>query len=130
MQRCGMGKTTWDNLWIAALTAMLFKVFALPMASAAGELSLAQLLSGSYCSSGGAQYLAVDKDPVSSLPVSDSGHCCCSQANGPVPIAASLLLSRWLPHISPEVPQASGPHRSPRHDWPSINPRASPVSIL
>ncbi|AZL71490.1 DUF2946 domain-containing protein [Pseudomonas sp. ITEM 17296] len=130
MQRCGMSKTTWDNLWIAALMAMLFKVFALSVASVAGELSLVQLLSGSYCASGGAQYLAVDKDPVSSSQVSDSGHCCCSQANGPVPITASLLLSRWLPQISPEVPQASGQHRSPRHDWPSINPRASPASIL
>lgn len=62
MRHCGLRARTWDNLWVAALLAMLLKVLALPMASTLGDLSLAQLLAGSYCSSGGVQPAMLDKD--------------------------------------------------------------------
>lgn len=126
--RCGLRARTWDNLWVAALLAMLLKVLALPMASTLGELNLAQLLAGSYCASGGGQLPLLDKDGAASTVVSDPGHCCCAQG-GPAPLPAALVVPVALPPALPvgQVQAARG--CSPRHCWPSINPRASPMPI-
>lgn len=128
MSRCGLRMRSWDNLWVAALLAMLLKVLALPMASTLGDLSLAQLLAGSYCSSGGVQPVMADKDGAGSPVVSDPGHCCCAQG-GPAPLPVTLVLPGLAPHTCPTGKSPAAGERSPRHCWPSINPRASPISI-
>lgn len=127
--RCGMHRTTRDNTWVVALLAIVLKITTLPMAAAFGQLSLAQLLSGSYCSSGGTQYrpLAFDKDDNDSSRLTGQGHCCCSQAHGPMPLARPPAL--FPPTLAltslPELFCAFQP--SPRDCWPTSNPRASPV---
>ncbi|MBF8757357.1 DUF2946 family protein [Pseudomonas guariconensis] len=128
MRGCGLRARTWDNLWVAALLAMLLKVLALPMASTLGDLSLQQLLAGSYCSSGGVQPAMLDKDGNLSPKTADPGHCCCAQG-GPAPLPATLLLTDVAPPALPVDLQPAVPVRSPRHCWPSINPRASPTAI-
>lgn len=40
MNRCGLRPRTWDNLWVAALLAMLLKVLALPMANLSIQLPM------------------------------------------------------------------------------------------
>ncbi|MBX8534761.1 DUF2946 family protein [Pseudomonas cichorii] len=127
MTRSHLHARIWDNLWVAALLAILFKVLAMPMAGTLGELSLTQLLAGGYCSPNGGQLVVVDKGGTDSPQVSDPGHCCCSQG-GPVPLPVTLVLPRVLPEVLP-VDALVVRVRSPRHCWPSINPRASPVSI-
>ena len=125
---CGMRNTSHQNAWVAAFLAILLKILALPMASAMGTLSLEQLLSGSFCSSGGVQQIAValDKEPSSAALQGGSAHCCCSQSIGAAPLGATALaLPGFLglaPHLSASLPCAV----APRDRWPSINPRASP----
>ena len=128
MRRCGLRARTWDNLWVAALLAMLLKVLALPMASTLGDLSLQQLLAGSYCSSGGVQPAIPDKDGNLSPKTADPGHCCCAQG-GPAPMPAALVLAGFALPALPVDRQPAVALRSPRHRWPSINPRASPAAI-
>ena len=128
MRRCGLRARTWDNLWVAALLAMLLKVLALPMASTLGDLSLQQLLAGSYCSSGGVQPAMLDKDGNLSPKTADPGHCCCAQG-GPAPLPVTLVLTGVALAALPVDLQPAVPGRSPRHCWPSINPRASPTTI-
>lgn len=128
MRHCGLSARTWDNLWVAALLAMLLKVLALPMASTLGDLSLAQLLAGSYCSSGGVQPAMLDKDGNLSPKTSAPGHCCCAQG-GPAPLPASLILASFALPVLPVDQQPAVLVHSPRHCWPSINPRASPKAI-
>ncbi|MCH7416406.1 DUF2946 family protein [Pseudomonas mosselii] len=128
MRRCGLRARTLDNLWVVALLAMLLKVLALPMASTLGDLSLQQLLAGSYCSSGGVQPAMLDKDGNLSPKTADPGHCCCAQG-GPAPLPVTLVLTGVALAALPVDLQPAVPGRSPRHCWPSINPRASPTTI-
>lgn len=123
--RCGLRLRTWDNLWVAALVAMLFKVMVLPLASTLGELSLAQLLTGSYCSSGGMQPVVLDKDATGKPVASDAGHCCCAQG-GPAPLPAALTIAQMQPGHAPVQAMPVASTCLPRERWPSINPRASP----
>jgi len=126
--RCGLRLRTWDNLWVAALVAMLFKVMVLPMASTLGELSLAQLLAGSYCSSGGMQPVVLDKDAAGKPVVSDAGHCCCAQG-GPAPLPAALSIAQVQPGHAPVPTLPIANACLPRERWTSINPRAPPRPI-
>lgn len=126
--RCGLRARSWDNLWVAALLAMLFKVLVLPMASTLGELRLAQLLTGSYCSSGGMQPVVLDQDAAGKPVVSDAGHCCCSHG-GPAPLPAALTVPQI--QLGPVLVQAQSlaDFCLPRERWPSINPRAPPIRL-
>lgn len=55
----GMSRASHQNAWVAAFLAIVLKLMALPMASAFGTLSLEQLLTGSFCSSGGVQQVSL-----------------------------------------------------------------------
>ncbi|MCV4289016.1 DUF2946 domain-containing protein [Pseudomonas capsici] len=123
--RCGLRNRSWDNLWVAALLAMLFKVLVLPMASTLGELSLEQLLIGSYCSSGGIQPVVLDQDAAGKPVVSDAGHCCCSHG-GPALLPAAFTVPQVHPRSTLVQAMPIANDRVPRERWPSINPRASP----
>ena len=128
----GMRQATHQNAWAAAFLAIVLKLMAPPMASVLDTLSLEQLLSGSFCSSGSAQQIALSlgKEPSTSAHSGNQAHCCCSRSISAAPLASqppqlprfiglavrvSTLLSLWI---------------SPRNRWPSINPRASPTLCM
>ncbi len=127
---CGMRNASHQNAWVAAFLAIVLKIMALPMASALGTLSLEQLLSGSFCSSGGVRQIAVslDKEPSSSAVQGDSAHCCCSQSIGAAPLGASSLVLPGFLGLAPRLPRFLSFCVAPRDRWPSLNPRASPAS--
>ena len=128
----GMSRASHQNAWVAAFLAIVLKLMALPMASAFGTLSLEQLLTGSFCSSGGVQQvsLTLEKKEPSLSAKADQAHCCCSQSVGAVPIPAQELAVPEF--IAAFVLRPTEPLRwlSPRSRWPSINPRASPVPYV
>lgn len=126
---CGLRLRTWDNLWVTALLAILLKVLALPMAGTLNELSLEQLLAGSYCSLGGAKPVVLDKDAASNPALSAASHCCCVPG-GPVPLLPILVLLRTSPLVLLANITSLTTWRSPRYCWPSTNPRASPKPIV
>lgn len=128
MVGCGMRNASHQNAWIAAFLAIVLKIMALPMASALGTLSLEQLLSGSFCSSGGVRQIAValDKEPSSSAVPGDSAHCCCSQSIGAAPLGASSPILPVFLGLAPRLPSGRPLTLTARERWPSINPRASP----
>lgn len=122
--------------WIACL-AVLFNAFAMPMAGAMqgssdpGE----QLLWGSFCSANGTRLVAIDLGaPGQKTPPQDNHssmqHCwCCS---GSAPLVAlpghtpQLHVARFeaVQNLAPPSLQAP----TPRQQWPSLNPRASPTA--
>ncbi|MFL6875251.1 DUF2946 domain-containing protein [Pseudomonas marginalis] len=121
--------------WIACL-AVLFNAFAMPMASAIQQSKdpVQQLLWGSFCSSNGASLktIALGKLEIPAPQPDDHStmqHCwCCS---GSAPLVAlpghvpQLYLTRFetvqrQPHTPLQTP-------TPRQQWPSLNPRASPT---
>jgi hypothetical protein len=127
-QRCAIA-------WIVCL-AVLFNAFAMPMASAMQQADdpVKQLLWGSFCSSNGASLktIALGKLEIPAPQQDDHStmqHCwCCS---GSAPLVAlpghvpQLYVTRFdafqnLPSSSPQQP-------TPRQQWPSLNPRASPT---
>lgn len=128
----GMSRASHQNAWVAAFLAIVLKLMALPMASAFGTLSLEQLLTGSFCSSGGVQQvsLTLDKNEPSLSAKADQAHCCCSQSVGAVPIPAQALVVPEF--IAALLLRPTEPLRwlSPRSRWPSINPRASPAPYV
>ncbi|WP_323146931.1 DUF2946 domain-containing protein [Pseudomonas marginalis] len=122
--------------WIACL-AVLFNAFAMPMASAMQQSKdpVQQLLWGSFCSSNGASLktIALGKLEIPAPQPDDHStmqHCwCCS---GSAPLVAlpghvpQLYLTRFetvqrQPHTPLQTP-------TPRQQWPSLNPRASPTA--
>ncbi|TKJ81267.1 DUF2946 domain-containing protein [Pseudomonas sp. CFBP13509] len=122
--------------WIACL-AVLFNAFAMPMASAMQQSKdpVQQLLGGSFCSSTGASLktIALGKLEIPAPQPDDHStmqHCwCCS---GSAPLVAlpghvpQLYLTRFetvqrQPHTPLQTP-------TPRQQWPSLNPRASPTA--
>lgn len=123
--------------WIACF-AVLFNMLAMPLSGSAGAMAdtnAEQVLWGSFCSSSGTKMVAVSlgkfeqgtphKDTHSTMQ-----HCwCCS---GPTPLVAlaghtpQLYLDaqpahRHAVHSKPDRP-------TPRQQWPSLNPRASPLA--
>ena len=123
--------------WIACF-AVLFNLLAMPVSGATAPATTSaaeQLMWGSFCSSNGTKLVAIDvaglgqKAPQGD-PHSAMQHCwCCSGS-------ASLLA---LPGHSPQLYVAhrqayrslasADPQRlTPRQQWPSLNPRASPLA--
>ncbi|OAB52770.1 DUF2946 domain-containing protein [Pseudomonas thivervalensis] len=123
--------------WIACF-AVLFNMLAMPLANSGGATASSpaeQMLWGSFCSSSGTKMVAVSlgkfeqgapqKDTHSTMQ-----HCwCCS---GPAPLVAlaghapQLYLDAQLAHRSAVHSKLDSP--TPRQQWPSLNPRASPLA--
>jgi len=131
-----MARQRFAIAWIACL-AVLFNAFAMPMASAMQQSKdpVQQLLWGSFCSSDGASLktIALGKLEIPAPQPDDHStmqHCwCCS---GSAPLVAlpghvpQLYLTRFetvqrQPHTPLQTP-------TPRQQWPSLNPRASPTT--
>jgi len=124
--------------WIACF-AVLFNLLAMPMSGAmaqASERSIPeQLLWGSFCSASGTRLVAIDLGKLEQkAPQKDDHstmqHCWCCAAFAPL-----LALPGHMAQL-PVMPVAIGPARAareidvptPRQQWPSLNPRASPLT--
>ena len=121
--------------WIACL-AVLFNAFAMPLASAMqpSQDPVQQLLWGSFCSANSASLktVALGKLDIPAPAQDDHSamqHCwCCS---GSAPLVAlpghvpQLYVTRFEAAQSLPPPSLQSP--TPRQQWPSLNPRASPT---
>jgi len=123
--------------WIACFV-VLFNMLAMPnsgtMAQAANQSSAEQLLWGSFCSSNGTRLVAISLGtPEQKAPQNDDHsnmqHCWCCSGSAPLVALpghvsqlyfARLESNRSLPPQTFETP-------TPRQQWPSLNPRASPL---
>lgn len=122
--------------WIACF-AVLFNMLAMPMTGAMAQSAKSpaeQLLWGSFCTSSGSKMVAISLGPIDSpAPQNDDHsnmqHCwCCS---GSAPLVAlpghvpQLYFARFEGHQA--LPAATLDTPTPRQQWPSLNPRASPL---
>ncbi len=122
--------------WIACF-AVLFNMLAMPMTGAMAQTAKSpaeQLLWGSFCSSGGTKMVAISLGDIEQkAPPNDDHsnmqHCGCCSGPGqlsalPAPVPplyfAALNAVRSLPVAVLDTP-------TPRQQWPSLNPRASPL---
>ena len=122
--------------WIACF-AVLFNMLAMPLSGAMQRNDSGldeQLLWGSFCSSSGTKMVAISLGKLEQkAPQNDEHsnmqHCwCCS---GGAPLLAlpghspQLYFARYESNRS--VAPASLQTPTPRQQWPSLNPRASPL---
>ena len=122
--------------WIACF-AVLFNMLAMPMTGAMAQTATSpaeQVLWGSFCSSSGTKMVAISlSDTQQKAPQGDDHsnmqHCwCCS---GSAPLVAlpghvpQLYYTRFEANRS--RPAATLETPTPRQQWPSLNPRASPL---
>jgi len=122
--------------WIACF-AVLFNMLAMPMSNAMAQSAKSpaeQLLWGSFCTSSGTKMVAISLgDLGQKAPQGDDHsnmqHCwCCSGAAPVVALPghepqlyfAQFEANRSLPAVTLDTP-------TPRQQWPSLNPRASPL---
>jgi hypothetical protein len=122
--------------WIACF-AVLFNMLAMPMTGAMAQSAKSpaeQLLWGSFCTSSGTKMVAISiGDIEQKAPQSDDHsnmqHCwCCSgssplvalPSHAPQPFFARFDANRSQPAATLDTP-------TPRQQWPSLNPRASPL---
>ncbi|WP_248804491.1 DUF2946 domain-containing protein [Pseudomonas sp. MWU13-2100] len=124
--------------WIACF-AVLFNLLAMPMSGAmaqASENSIPeQLLWGSFCSASGTRLVAIDLGKLEQQAPQNDDHsnmqhcwCCAGHASllalpghiAQLPLVQSeTLRARHATDIAPPTP---------RQQWPSLNPRASPLA--
>jgi hypothetical protein len=123
--------------WIACF-AVLFNMLAMPvsgaMAQSATQSPAEPLLWGSFCSSSGTKLVAISLGKLEQkAPQNDDHsnmqHCwCCS---GSAPLMAlpghtpQLYFARFEANRNRPEPTLDLP--TPRQQWPSLNPRASPL---
>ncbi|NWA25293.1 DUF2946 domain-containing protein [Pseudomonas gingeri] len=133
-----MSRQRLATAWIACF-AVLFNLLAMPMSGAMAQASQdsipEQLLWGSFCSASGTRLVAIDLGKLEQpAPQNDDHsnmqHCWCCAG-----FATLLGLPGHLPQL-PVVGIETHPARAvsnidsptPRQQWPSLNPRASPLS--
>ncbi|QQZ42748.1 DUF2946 domain-containing protein [Pseudomonas sp. SK3(2021)] len=122
--------------WIACL-AVLFNMLAMPLSGAMQQTDRApaeQLLWGSFCSSSGTKLVAVSLGKLEQqAPQNDDHstmqHCWCCSGSAPLVTlpghAPQLYFARFESNHSVAPPAQVMP--TPRQQWPSLNPRASPL---
>jgi len=118
--------------WIACF-AVLFNMLAMPISGAAPKTASEQLLWGSFCSGNGTRLVAISLGKADqSAPQKDDHstmqHCWCCSGSAPL-VAIPAGYAKWHA-LQAETHQALEIHSpaplSPRQQWPSLNPRASP----
>ena len=131
-----MARQRFAIAWIACL-AVLFNAFAMPLASAMQQTDdpVKQVLWGSFCSSNGASLKTVTLGKLE-IPApqqddhSTMQHCwCCSGSALSVALPGhvpQLYLTRFEAAQRLATPSLQSP--TPRQQWPSLNPRASPTA--
>ncbi|MGF6130663.1 hypothetical protein QF019_005902 [Pseudomonas frederiksbergensis] len=122
--------------WIACL-AVLFNMLAMPMTGAMAQSAKSpaeQLLWGSFCTSSGTKMVAISLGKLEqNTPQNDEHsnmqHCWCCSGSAPLVAlpghAPQLYFARFEANHS--LPAASLDTPTPRQQWPSLNPRASPL---
>ncbi|WP_448722865.1 DUF2946 domain-containing protein [Pseudomonas farris] len=122
--------------WIACF-AVLFNMLAMPMSRAMAQTAKSpaeQLLWGSFCSSNGTKLVAISLGDIEQkAPQSDDHsnmqHCWCCSGSAPLVAlpghAPQLYFARFETNRS--LPPATLDTPTPRQQWPSLNPRASPL---
>ncbi|MCK6187296.1 DUF2946 domain-containing protein [Pseudomonas sp. EYE_354] len=130
-----MARQRFAIAWIACL-AVLFNAFAMPVAGAMQQADdpVKRLMWGGFCSSNGTSLktIALGKLEIPTPQQDDHStmqHCwCCS---GSAPLVAlpghvpQLYVTQFEAVESLPPPSAAPP--TPRQQWPSLNPRASPT---
>ncbi|UVJ44544.1 DUF2946 domain-containing protein [Pseudomonas sp. LS1212] len=118
--------------WIACF-AVLFNMLAMPLSGASPQAE--QLLWGSFCSGSGTRLVALslgqaEQNAPQNNDHSTMQHCwCCSGSTPLVALpghAARLILAYH--DVTVDAPTASAITPTPRQQWPSLNPRASPLA--
>ncbi|PYB95670.1 DUF2946 domain-containing protein [Pseudomonas sp. R62] len=122
--------------WIACL-AVLFNMLAMPLSGAMAQAASSpaeQILWSSFCTGSGMKMVAIDIGATDQkVPQNDSHsnmqHCwCCSggapllalPGHSPQLYFAQFESNRSVAPVSLQTP-------TPRQQWPSLNPRASPL---
>jgi hypothetical protein len=130
-----MARQRFAIAWIACL-AVLFNAFAMPMASAMQQADdpVKRLMWGGFCSSNGASLktIALGKLQIPAPQQDDHStmqHCWCCSGGAPLVAlpghASQLYVTRFDAVQSLPPPSLQTP--TPRQQWPSLNPRASPT---
>ncbi|VVO18936.1 hypothetical protein PS834_04064 [Pseudomonas fluorescens] len=129
-----MARQRFAFAWIACL-AVLFNAFAMPMAGVMqqGQSPAEQLLWGSFCSSNGSKLVAISLGKLD-IPApqqdehSSMQHCWCCSGSPPL-LALGHVPQLYLTRIDPApgLPSPTLQAPTPRQQWPSLNPRASPA---
>ncbi|MEL1088980.1 DUF2946 domain-containing protein [Pseudomonas sp. OB66] len=122
--------------WIACL-AVLFNMLAMPLSGAMAQAASSpaeQILWSSFCTGSGMKMVAIDIGATDQkVPQNDSHsnmqHCWCCSGGAPL-----LALPGHSPQLyfaqfesNRSVAPASLQASTPRQQWPSLNPRASPL---
>ncbi|WP_285419896.1 DUF2946 domain-containing protein [Pseudomonas sp. efr-133-TYG-5] len=122
--------------WIACF-AVLFNMLAMPMTGAmaqAAQTPAEQLLWSSFCTGSGTKMVAIDIGTTTQkTPLNDTHstmqHCWCCSGSAPVVAlpghSPQLYFAQYASNrsVAPTLLQAP----TPRQQWPSLNPRASPL---
>ncbi|MBV4476230.1 DUF2946 domain-containing protein [Pseudomonas sp. B2M1-30] len=123
--------------WIACF-AVLFNMLAMPLTGAmaqAAQSPTEQLLWSSFCTGSGTKMVAIDigsldqKAPQGGDNHSTMQHCWCCSGSAPVVAlpghAPQLYFAQYESNrsVAPALLQTP----TPRQQWPSLNPRASPL---
>ncbi|QDG58425.1 DUF2946 domain-containing protein [Pseudomonas sp. NIBRBAC000502773] len=131
-----MARQRFAIAWIACL-AVLFNAFAMPMASAMQQSKdpVQQLLWGSFCSSNGASLktIALGKLEIPAPQQDDHStmqHCWCCSGSAPLVALPGHVPQLYLTQFETVQRQLHTPLQTPtpRQQWPSLNPRASPTA--
>ncbi|BBP74509.1 hypothetical protein PHLH7_06130 [Pseudomonas sp. Ost2] len=124
--------------WIACC-AVLFNLLAMPISGAMAQ-SLdrsvsEQLLWGSFCSASGSRLVAIDLGKLEQkAPASDEHsnmqHCWCCSGSAPLVALPGHMPQLQVARLDASHSRAGRPvdTPTPRQQWPSLNPRASPPS--
>ncbi|MBA5981841.1 DUF2946 domain-containing protein [Pseudomonas sp. MD195_PC81_125] len=122
--------------WIACF-AVLFNMLAMPMTGALAQAANSpaeQVLWSSFCTGSGTKMVAINiGTPEQKAPSNDSHanmqHCWCCSGSAPLVAlpghAPQLYFARFESNRSVAPPSLQTP--TPRQQWPSLNPRASPL---
>ena len=130
-----MARQRFAIAWIACL-AVLFNAFAMPLAGAMQQADdpVKQLLWGSFCSSNATKLTAIALGKLE-IPApqqddhSTMQHCWCCSGSAPLvalPSHVPTLYFAAIEHGHSQVPDHLK-RPTPRQQWPSLNPRASPL---
>ncbi|KAA0949234.1 DUF2946 domain-containing protein [Pseudomonas sp. ANT_H14] len=130
-----MARQRFAFAWIACF-AVLFNAFAMPMAGAMQQAKSPgeQLLWGSFCSSSGTKLVAISLGTLEQEAPQQDDHSTmqhCWYCSGSAPLVAlpghvpQLYVTRF--DAAQSLPLSSLQSPTPRQQWPSLNPRASPT---
>ena len=123
--------------WIACF-AVLFNMLAMPMTGAMAQAANSpaeQLLWSSFCTGSGTKMVAIDigatdqKAPNNDTH-SNMQHCWCCSGSAPLvalPAHIPTLYFAAIEHGHSQIPDHLK-RPTPRQQWPSLNPRASPLA--